>query len=75
MLFLYFRYLLGKEGFEHMDPFVPILVSEYTPKEFKSCMDYFRERKWVQPLPGQDEELTFLSASNPYKLMTLCNPL
>ncbi|KAF2895469.1 hypothetical protein ILUMI_10706 [Ignelater luminosus] len=69
------RYLLGKEGFEHMDPFVPILVSEYTPKELKSCMDYYRERKWVQPLPGQDEELTFLSASNPYRLMLLCNPL
>lgn len=69
------RYLLGKTGFEHLDPFVPILVPTYSPKEFKSCMDYYRERRWVQPLPGQDDELAFLSALNPYRLMQLCNSL
>lgn len=69
------RYLLGKDGFEHLDPFIPVLVPHYNQKEFTSCMDYFRERRWVQPYPGQDEELMSLSASNPYKLLQLCNPL
>ncbi|XP_017773998.1 PREDICTED: 28S ribosomal protein S29, mitochondrial [Nicrophorus vespilloides] len=66
------KYLLGKEGFEHLDPFIPVAVNEYTDKEFTSCMEYYRERKWVQPAPGQDEELSFLSGSNPYKLMQIC---
>lgn len=69
------RYLLGKEGFEHLDPFVPIPVTSYNPKEFVSCMEYYRERKWVQPVAGMDEELAFISGSNPYKLMNLCAPL
>ncbi|KAK4873342.1 hypothetical protein RN001_015371 [Aquatica leii] len=69
------RYLLGKKGFEHMDPFVPVPVLAYSDKEFKSCMDYFRERRWVLPVSGQDEELQFLSGGNPYRLMQLCNSL
>ncbi|KAB0792332.1 hypothetical protein PPYR_14291 [Photinus pyralis] len=67
------RYLLGRDGFEHMDPFVPVAVPTYTKLEFTSCMDYYRERRWVLPLDGQDEELQFLSAMNPYRLMLLCN--
>ncbi|EFA00920.1 small ribosomal subunit protein mS29 [Tribolium castaneum] len=66
------RYLLGKEGFEHLDPFVPVFVDAYSPKELTSCMDYYRERKWVRYFPQQDEELASLSAYNPYKLMKLC---
>ncbi|XP_023018320.1 mitochondrial ribosomal protein S29 [Leptinotarsa decemlineata] len=69
------RYLLGKEGFEHLDPFVPISVSEYNEKEFLSCMEYYRDRKWVQGYPGQDEELRFISTSNPYGLMKMCASL
>ncbi|CAG9824764.1 unnamed protein product [Phaedon cochleariae] len=69
------RYLLGKDGFEHLDPFVPISVPDYTTKEFISCMEYYRGRKWVQPYTGQDDELKFISASNPYNLMKLCNSL
>jgi small subunit ribosomal protein S29 len=69
------RYLLGKDGFEHLDPFVPVFVDHYTPKELTSCMDYYRERKWVRYVPGQDKELSLLSASNPYKLMQLCTSL
>ncbi|KAJ8934079.1 hypothetical protein NQ318_015501 [Aromia moschata] len=44
-------YLLGKDGFDHLDPFVPILVPDYSSKELLSCMNYYRERKWVQPFP------------------------
>ncbi|XP_018327200.1 28S ribosomal protein S29, mitochondrial [Agrilus planipennis] len=69
------RYLLGKDGFEHLDPFIPVLVNGYSNKEFLSCMNYYRERRWVQPLPGLDDELSVISSSNPYKLMQLCAPL
>lgn len=66
------RYLLGKAGFDHLDPFIPILVPGYNDTEFLSCMNYYRERKWVRDESALDEELRFLSALNPYKLMTLC---
>ncbi|CAH1962968.1 unnamed protein product [Acanthoscelides obtectus] len=69
------RYLLGKQGFEHLDPFVPILVSNYTKKEVLSCLDYYKERKWIQPYPGLENEVEFVSASNPYKLMKICASL
>ncbi|XP_044732574.1 28S ribosomal protein S29, mitochondrial [Chrysoperla carnea] len=71
-------YLLGKSGFEHLDPFVPILVPEYTSKEFESCMKYYRDRLWVQTVGDpqtQNEELYFLSGLNPYRLMKICAPL
>lgn len=71
----FFRYLLGKSGFNHLDPFIPLYVADYTDKEFTSCMDYYKERKWVHDFPGINDELKFLSASNPYKLMQLCGPL
>ncbi|KRT78442.1 hypothetical protein AMK59_6566, partial [Oryctes borbonicus] len=60
------KYLLGKDGFEHLDPFVPIHIPDYTNKEFTSCMEYYKERKWVQDFPGIDDELRFISNSNPY---------
>lgn len=69
------KYLLGKDGFEHLDPFIPVEVGEYTEKELKSCLDYYRERKWIQVHPGQDKELGFLSACNPYRIMLLSGPL
>lgn len=58
-----------------MNPFVPIEVKSYSKKEFVSCMEYYKDRKWVQNVPGQDEELEFLSNYNPYKLMLLCASL
>ncbi|XP_028138289.2 28S ribosomal protein S29, mitochondrial [Diabrotica virgifera virgifera] len=69
------RYLLGKDGFEHLDPFIPVHVADYSKKELTSCMDYYRERKWVKDYPGLDEEVQFVSGSNPYRLMKVCAPL
>ncbi|XP_055910940.1 28S ribosomal protein S29, mitochondrial [Eupeodes corollae] len=70
------RYLLDKEGFEHLDPFVPIRVDNFNEKEFRSCIDYYLDRRWIQNCEqGFDEELKFLSASNPYRLMNICAPL
>lgn len=70
------RYLLGKEGFEHLDPFVPIRASPYSEKEFASCLSYYINRLWLQNTkPGFEKELQFLSNSNPFKLMELCKSL
>ncbi|XP_055842839.1 28S ribosomal protein S29, mitochondrial [Episyrphus balteatus] len=70
------RYLLEKEGFEHLDPFVPIRVDNFNEKEFKSCIDYYLDRRWIQNNePGFDQELKYLSASNPFRLMNICAPL
>ncbi|XP_053950665.1 28S ribosomal protein S29, mitochondrial [Anastrepha ludens] len=70
------RYLLGKEGFEHLDPFVPVRVENYTDKEFASCIQYYLDRNWIQKTPeGFDEQLKYLSNKNPYTLMQLTRSL
>lgn len=69
-------YLLGKKGFEHFDPFIPIHVDNFTEKEFTRCIEYYIERKWIQNnKPGFSDELKFLSGKNPYKLMNICASL
>jgi small subunit ribosomal protein S29 len=66
------RYLMGKNGFEHVDPFVPIKVENYSEKEYINCIDYYINRRWIQNTgDGFENELKFLSNQNPYKLMTL----
>ncbi|XP_020847245.1 small ribosomal subunit protein mS29 isoform X2 [Phascolarctos cinereus] len=68
--------LLGKEGFDNLDPFVPIQVYNYTPKEFESCVQYYLENRWLQHKKAHTEEgkkeLFFLSNSNPWQLERLC---
>ncbi|XP_072493906.1 small ribosomal subunit protein mS29 isoform X3 [Notamacropus eugenii] len=68
--------LLGKEGFDDLDPFVPIQVYNYTPKEFESCIQYYLENRWLQHQKAHTEEgkkeLLFLSNSNPWQLERLC---
>jgi small subunit ribosomal protein S29 len=70
------RFLLGKEGFEHLDPFVPIKIENYNEKEFETCINYYVNRRWIQNVePGFDKELKFLSDCNPYRLMDVCKSL
>ncbi|KAF3822941.1 hypothetical protein GH733_010377 [Mirounga leonina] len=68
--------LLGKEGFDALDPFIPILVSNYSPEEFESCVQYYLENSWLQHEKAQTEEgkkeLLFLSNANPGQLERLC---
>ncbi|XP_073744644.1 small ribosomal subunit protein mS29 isoform X1 [Callorhinus ursinus] len=68
--------LLGKEGFDALDPFIPILVSNYSPEEFESCIQYYLENSWLQHEKAQTEEgkkeLLFLSNANPGQLERLC---
>ena len=72
-------YLLGKEGFEHLDPFIPIKVNEYSETEVESCLQYYIDRHWLQNKKGCTEEgkreLKFLSGMNPERLMEICAPL
>ncbi|KAK0168706.1 hypothetical protein PV327_002480 [Microctonus hyperodae] len=64
------RYLLGKEGFEHLDPFLPVEVPRYSQDEFETVMEYYKERKWVRNISKEGQrELELLSNRNPYKLM------
>ncbi|XP_054419151.1 small ribosomal subunit protein mS29 isoform X2 [Pteronotus mesoamericanus] len=68
--------LLGKEGFDALDPFIPILVSNYNPTEFESCIQYYLENNWLQHEKAHTEEgkkeLLFLSNGNPGQLERLC---
>ncbi|ALC40512.1 mRpS29 [Drosophila busckii] len=70
------RYLLGKTGFEHLDPFVPVHVTNYTDKEFLSCINYYMDRHWItKTQPGFEEQLKFMSNHNPYTLMQIVRGL
>uniref|UniRef100_A0A8C7LW59 Small ribosomal subunit protein mS29 n=1 Tax=Oncorhynchus mykiss TaxID=8022 RepID=A0A8C7LW59_ONCMY len=67
---------LSSEGFDSMDPFIPVPVSLYSEKEFESCYLYYLDRHWLQHPHSQTEEgkkeLIFLSNRNPSVLERLC---
>ncbi|XP_015593883.1 28S ribosomal protein S29, mitochondrial [Cephus cinctus] len=70
------RFLLNKEGFEHMDPFLPVHVKNYTTDEFEIIAEYYKNRKWIRDISKQGlRELQLLSQNNPYKFMEYCTPL
>ena len=64
------------QGWEEMDPFVPVHVENYTPQEVQTTIDYFLERKWLQhPEAGSEKarkELEYVSTRNPKTLRELC---
>ncbi|CAH0753897.1 unnamed protein product [Bemisia tabaci] len=72
--FVFPLYLLHKEGFEHLDPFIPVYVPALNPKEVNNLLDYYEEKKWLLK-PQAREEIEFLSTRNPYHLTELCGPL
>ncbi|XP_042202098.1 28S ribosomal protein S29, mitochondrial isoform X2 [Callorhinchus milii] len=69
--------LLRKEGFDTLDPFVPIEVGDYNEKEFESCYQYYVERKWIQHEKAHTEEgkqeLLFLCNYNPGMMDRVCS--
>ncbi|KAI4504160.1 hypothetical protein M0802_000631 [Mischocyttarus mexicanus] len=70
------RYLLGKEGFEFIDPFLPVLVKNYTKTEFESIMEYYNDRKWVRNITSNGlAEIWALTAGHPLEIMTFCRSL
>ncbi|CAD1478677.1 unnamed protein product, partial [Heterotrigona itama] len=72
----YPTYLLGKKGFELLDPFLPICVENYSLDEFKTILEYYKDRKWIKNISDKGQrELELLSNKNPHQLWTLCKPL
>lgn len=70
------KYQLRRTGFEHLDPFIPIRVDNYTDEEYHNCYEYYLNRKWIQlQSDGLEGELDFLSGKNPYRFMEICAPL
>lgn len=70
------KYLLGDDGFEHLDPFVPVLVQNYNKSEFESIIEYYKERKWIRDISSMGlTELWLLSNGNPLELITICDGL
>ncbi|XP_015178536.1 PREDICTED: 28S ribosomal protein S29, mitochondrial [Polistes dominula] len=70
------RFLLGKEGFEFTDPFLPILVENYNKTEFESIMEYYNDRKWVRNITSEGlAEIWALTAGNPCEIMKFCRSL
>ncbi|XP_076135642.1 small ribosomal subunit protein mS29 [Alosa pseudoharengus] len=71
--------LLGQDGFDSMDPFVPVPVSNYNEKEFESCYLYYIDRNWLQHPHSRTEEgrkeLIFLSHKNPTIFERICASL
>ena len=45
--------LAFQEGFDALDPFVPILVPNYTEREFESCYRYYLHCRWLQHDKGE----------------------
>ncbi|KZC07495.1 PREDICTED: 28S ribosomal protein S29, mitochondrial [Dufourea novaeangliae] len=73
---IYPKYLLGKEGFELLDPFLPISIENYTQDEFNTIIEYYKDRKWIREItPEGVKELELLSNRNPYDLWHYCKPL
>ncbi|KAH9513215.1 28S ribosomal protein S29, mitochondrial [Bulinus truncatus] len=72
-------YLLKQEGFEALDPFVPILVPEFTEKEALSTVNYYIDHNWIQNDHGKTEEgkkeIIFVSNHNPFTLQKVCSSL
>uniref|UniRef100_A0A915AHD5 Small ribosomal subunit protein mS29 n=1 Tax=Parascaris univalens TaxID=6257 RepID=A0A915AHD5_PARUN len=68
--------LFGEQGFESIDPFIPIETGLYSNEEMDSLYDYYKAKRWITTENGRSErgrkELKFLSAFNPYMYERLC---
>jgi len=64
--------LLGAENFQKLDPFVPVHIPEYSDREAVSCIEYYRDRHFIQKdVAGTEagrKELIALSCNNPREL-------
>ncbi|XP_035732961.1 28S ribosomal protein S29, mitochondrial-like [Vespa mandarinia] len=70
------RYLLGKDGFECLDPFIPILIENYNKAEFESLMEYYKERKWIRDINADGlAEIWALTIGHPLEIRQICKSL
>lgn len=67
--------LLSQDGFEHIDPFLPVYVADYDDKEFFASLQYFFDKKWfINPYSQTVEgikEIKALSCMNPLEIYKL----
>lgn len=69
-------YLLGDNGFTFLEPFVPVEVQPYTPDEFETIMEYYKERKFIREItPSGQLEIALLTAKSPISVLNTCKPL
>ncbi|XP_017765720.1 PREDICTED: 28S ribosomal protein S29, mitochondrial [Eufriesea mexicana] len=69
-------YLLGKKGFELLDPFVPICVEKYSRDEFKVILQYYTNRNWIRDIsPGAEKEIELLTNKNPVEIWRFCRSI
>lgn len=66
------------QGFEHLDPFIPVQVTNYSEKEMHSQINYYIDRRWLQQPKAHTEqgrkELMFSSGFHPHTLMNMVAP-
>ncbi|XP_077974406.1 small ribosomal subunit protein mS29-like [Styela clava] len=70
--------VLGHEGFDALDPHIPVEVENYTHEEILSQLAYYEDRKWLTEKAMTDEgrqEIIQLSGTNPVELAKVCNTL
>ncbi|CAK9804458.1 28S ribosomal protein S29, mitochondrial [Anthophora quadrimaculata] len=68
--------LLGKKGFEHLDPFLPICVENYSTEEFQTILKYYEDRKWIRDIsPQAQKEWEMLCNKNPREIWNFSKPL
>jgi len=69
--------LFGEQGFEAIDPFIPLETKNYTQSEIDKIYEYFKEKQWLTSEKARSEEgrkqLKYLSAFNPYYFDRMCS--
>lgn len=70
------REILGIHGWNDFDPCLPINVSNYSRKEFESCMNFYQDIGWLCRPESKTEqvrdEIRFISGLNPSEVAYSC---
>ena len=64
--------LLGEEGWEYLEPFIPIEVNSYSKSEMDTMIDFYVEKRYINELSSTRAgraEISFLTGRNPKDLM------
>lgn len=73
------REVLGIDGWNHFDPFLPIATTKYSRKEFESCMNMYQDIGWLcRPESCSEEardEVRFVSGLHPKEVEYLCQEM
>ena len=70
--------MLGREGFDLLDPHIPIEVPLFSEKETLHMLAYFKDRKWIGKRclsKNGEDEIIQLSCHNPRELVKICGSL